>query len=259
MPKGKSKPKRPPRRRAVGWCSTVLLLWALLPLVNVVFGVGVAIPALLGLIGLWWGFFAPLKLSLKGWKKAMVTVFIVILCLFIALGAVLSALMVVAAAKKPAEKATLVVLGALVIDDRPSVMLRGRLDAAAKYLEANPETTCIVSGGQGPNEAYTEAYVMKKYLVEQKGINSARILQEDQSTNTFENIKFSLKIIEEQGLEPTVAVATQEFHQYRAAQLLKKAGATAGGAVTCMSPLHLLLCYWVRECAAICRLWMLGY
>ena len=100
---------------------------------------------------------------------------------------------------------------------------------------------------------------MQKYLVEQKGIDPARIRMEDRSTSTYENIQYSMEIIRQEHLSDGVAIATQEFHQYRASSMARQAGASTVGAVTCHSPLHLLLCYWVRECAAICRLWILGY
>ena len=251
---------RPRLRRVVGWLSAAVLLWSLLPLVNFIFGVGVMVPAAVSLLGLWWGFAAPLsKSSPKGWKKAMITVLVVLLCVVAALAVLMVSLMTVAATKEPPEDATVVVLGALVIGDKPSRMLRGRLDAAASYLESHPEANCVVSGGQGPNEDYTEAFVMQKYLTEQKGIDPARIALEERSTDTHQNIDYSLKIIREKGWSSHLAIATQEFHQYRAASLCRRAGVEQVGAVTCGTPLHLLLCYWVRECAAICRLWLLHY
>ncbi len=76
-----------------------------------------------------------------------------------------------------------IVLGAQVHKDRPSVVLKYRLDRAAEYLRDNPETICIVSGGQGSNEPYTEAYGMQQYLLQQ-GIDADRILIEDQSKTT---------------------------------------------------------------------------
>jgi uncharacterized SAM-binding protein YcdF (DUF218 family) len=171
----------------------------------------------------------------------------------------MSSVMIGAAAKKPSgNDSTVIVLGARILGDRPSRMLRGRLDEAIVYLKENPEAHCIVSGGQGADEPYTEAYVMEKYLLEQ-GIDAGRIFKEERSTDTHENIEYSMEIIRQQGLSERVVIATQEFHQYRAATLARRAGAVDVSAATSMSPLYLLLCYWVRECAAICRLWVFGY
>ena len=62
----------------------------------------------------------------------------------------------------------LLVLGSQVYADGPSLVLQYRLDTAIGYLKENPETICIVSGGQGYNEPMTEAEGMARYL-EQSG------------------------------------------------------------------------------------------
>ena len=142
--------------------------------------------------------------------------------------------------------------------DQPSRMLRDRLNAAARYLEANPESVCIVSGGQGADEICTEASVMRRYLLE-KGIAEERVILEDKSTNTAENLRFSRELIQSRGLNERVVIATQEFHQYRAQSFAKQEGLEEAGACTCRTPLYLLGCYWVREFAGICRMLLLGY
>lgn len=62
-----------------------------------------------------------------------------------------------------------IVLGTQIHESGPSIVLKYRLDAAVLYLNENPGTICIVSGGQGKNEPYSEAEGMAKYLIE-KGI-----------------------------------------------------------------------------------------
>lgn len=169
----------------------------------------------------------------------------------------LSVCMIGACKRKPSENATLIVLGAALREDRPSELLRGRLEAAYAYLTEHPDATCIVSGGQGPDEICTEASVMQAYLVE-KGIDPARIYMEDRSTSTFENIRLSRELIEQHGLSAEVAVVTQEFHQFRAQQFVKQAGLTVSGAVTAYTPWHLLASYWIRDFAGICHMTLLG-
>lgn len=249
-------------RRLCGAVCLLLLIWSLLPLGSGIVHIGVVLPAVCSILGALWGFgvLRPDEGKGKGWRRWMTAVLLGLVCAVAALGIVLSACMTGAAINRPArEDATVIVLGALVREDQPSRMLRDRLNAAAVYLDAHPAAMCVVSGGQGEDEDYSEAYVMQKYLVEQKGIDPARIRQEDRSTSTYENIRYSMEIIRREGLCDRVAIATQEFHQYRASVMARQAGASAVGAITCHSPLHLLLCYWVRECAAICRLWILGY
>lgn len=246
-------------RLAVGVLSVAVMAWSLMPLSSGIVNIGVVVPFAASLLGIAWGFSPSPKRERKGWWRRMTVIVWVCVGLVAALGVVISSFMVAAAVNKPADGAgTVIVLGARTHGDRPSRMLRERLDVAADYLKANPEATCIVSGGQGSDEQYTEAQVMKAYLCKQ-GIAPERIYEEGRSTDTHQNIDYSLAIIREQGLSERVAIATQEFHQYRAATLARRAGLTDVSAVTTPSPFYLLLCYWVRECAAICRLWVFGY
>lgn len=241
--------------------STALLLWSWVPAVtDGMIGVGVLVPSAVALSGILWGWLVPLKrMGKKGWKRAVTIALCVVLALAVLLGGACTLLMVKYATAQPALGATVVVLGSKIHDDQPSRMLRDRLDLAGAYLRDNPEAKCVVAGGLGPGETYTEAYVMKKYLAERWGIDPERIAREDHSTNTRENLQFSLEIIREQGWNTDVVIATQIFHQYRAGRMALDAGATSVGGTACHTPTHLMLNYWARECCAIGRLWVLGY
>ncbi|MDF2879300.1 MAG: YdcF family protein, partial [Clostridia bacterium] len=81
----------------------------------------------------------------------------------------------------------IIILGARVKDETPSLALKYRLDKAYTYLNKNPQTIAILSGGQGPGESITEAEAMRRYL-SQKGIAKERLVLEEHSTNTYENI-----------------------------------------------------------------------
>ena len=249
-----------PRRRIALWLCAVLFLWAWLPLItDGSFGVGVMVPAGIAVLTAVWVRFAPPHCKQKGWKKGMLIAAVSVVCVVAVLGAVISALMVHASVTSPREGATVIVLGSKIHGDQPSRMMRQRLDAAADRLLADPTAHCVVTGGLGPGETHTEAYVMKKYLVEVRGIDPDRIACEDSATDTHENLHLSMAIIRERGWSTDVVVATHVFHQYRARQLAYAAGADAVGGAACLSPVHLMLYYWVRECAAVCRLWMTGY
>ena len=115
----------------------------------------------------------------------------------------------------------LIVAGAQVIDDRPSIVLKYRLDTAVEYLNKHPETMCIVSGGKGSNESRSEADVMADYLIE-NGISKDRIIREDRSTTTAENMIFSAKLYDAEN--SSTAIITNNFHLYRALYLAKKHG-----------------------------------
>ena len=115
----------------------------------------------------------------------------------------------------------IIVLGAQVRGSKPSVVLRHRLDTACDYLERNPRTRCIVSGGQGSNEPTSEASVMAAYL-ESRGIDRSRIIYEDRSTNTRENIAFSAQLLDP--ATDRVGIVTSNFHVYRGVGIARKAG-----------------------------------
>lgn len=126
-------------------------------------------------------------------------------------------------AKAPENLDVLVVLGAQIRPDGPCRALNYRLDTAAAYLKAHPQTRCVVSGGKGDNEPESEAAAMARVLI-QKGIAPERIALEDRSTSTVENLRFSAEVIG--SLNQRVGIATNNFHVYRSLKLAKKAGYT---------------------------------
>ena len=88
----------------------------------------------------------------------------------------------------------LIVLGAGVYGEEPSPALRSRTETAIRYLNENPDTKAVLSGGQGPGEDISEAECMAR-LMRESGISEARIIKEEHSTTTVENIKNSYEII----------------------------------------------------------------
>ena len=146
-------------------------------------------------------------------------------------------------------------LGAQVRVNGPSVVLRHRLDAAVEYLAENPETKCIVSGGQGVNEPVTEAEGMALYLI-QHGIAEERILLEDQSGNTLQNMRFSMALIEEP--EASVGIVTNDFHLYRAVRIARKQGLANACGIAAYSNRLYLPNNMLRECMGILKDWIFG-
>lgn len=246
-------------RKTLLWVGAALSLWSLLPLFDGLLNAVMCIPAAVTALVAAWAVLVPPYSKAKGWGRRMWMIGVALACVVAVAAGTVSALMVHAATSAPREGATVIVLGSKIYGDQPSRMMRQRLDAAADRLLADPTAHCVVTGGLGDGETYTEAYVMEKYLVEVKGIDPARIAREDAATDTHENLHLSMAIIRQRGWSTDVTVATQVFHQYRARRLALDAGATAVGGAACLSPVHLMLYYWVRECGAICRLWLTGY
>ena len=161
------------------------------------------------------------------------------------LAAVISVFMVNAANSSPSGSSTVIVLGCKVKGEVPSLMLGQRITAAYRYLEANPDAVCIASGGQGADELISEAECIKRVLVE-KGIPEERIILEDKSTSTDENIRFSIEKMTEYGISGSVTIVTNEFHQLRARMIADKYGLETYS-VSARTARYLLPTYWLRE------------
>ena len=90
----------------------------------------------------------------------------------------------------PAGLDYIIILGARVNGTEPSLSLQTRALKAVEYLNENPETLVVASGGQGEDEEISEAECIIRILRE-AGIAEERIIREDKSTSTAENIRFS--------------------------------------------------------------------
>ena len=151
-----------------------------------------------------------------------------------------------------------IVLGAAVYGETPSISLRHRSDRAAAHLQRNPDAVAVVSGGQGEGEDISEAEAMRRYLVD-KGVADGRILMEDRSTSTLENLTFSKQIIENSGGDPArVAVVSSSYHLYRAKRMAAALGMAADGLPSSDGyPVYMTGMY-LREAVAVWKLWVLG-
>jgi len=122
----------------------------------------------------------------------------------------------------------IIVLGAGLDEGRtPNLILQERLDAAIKYIDENPNEYVVLSGGQGADEYVPEAQAMSEYMQE-RGIDKEKIIIEDKSTDTNENLKFSKEKIEEHSHKPLaesrVKIVTTDYHAFRSSILAKKNG-----------------------------------
>lgn len=115
----------------------------------------------------------------------------------------------------------LIVLGAHVDGTQLTLALLERTRRAMQYLEENPKTIAVLSGGKGEGEQISEAEAMRRYLTSH-GIAEDRLLLEEKSTNTKENLTFSLEKIGSK--EYTIGVVTNHFHVFRGVAIGKKCG-----------------------------------
>lgn len=140
----------------------------------------------------------------------------------------------------------LIILGAGLRGEEPSKTLQGRLDVALEFLLENREIPVIVSGGQGPGEAITEAEAMGTFLVK-NGVEVDRLNYESLSTNTNENLKFSSDMMAQLGVEkPKIIIITSDYHLFRAKHLAEEYGLTSYG-LGGDSPFFVKVNYYIRE------------
>lgn len=146
-----------------------------------------------------------------------------------------------------------VVLGAQVHGGGPSLTLKKRLDKTLAFMQEHPDRTVIVSGGQGPDEADTEASVMARYLIEH-GADASRIIEEDKASNTRENLLFSAKLAEAAGLDTSrVLIVTSDFHMCRAKYIARTLSMDPYGQASDTWPWILKVNYTLREVFAFAK------
>ena len=153
----------------------------------------------------------------------------------------------------------MVVLGAKVRTEGPSVSLMDRIRAAKTYLDSHPDVIAVVSGGQGTDEPMTEARCMYEELVE-LGVDPQRIWIEDQATSTWENLNFSLNLIEEKtGTRPgKIGILSSEYHLFRASLFADACGVESVGIPAATSRLPQKINHFMREVAGVWHYLLLG-
>lgn len=241
--------------------SIILFIWFLIPLsLSVSLNLGNVTGLTVSLLLFVYGLLMPkIHQHLAKWrthklKKWIGRIAVVVVCVIAGLVVVETSCMIRAACKKPAEDATVVVLGCRVYGQRASLSMVERLEAAYEYLSENKDAVCVLSGGQGPGEEITEAECMFRWLVG-KGIDSDRLYKEEESASTRENLLFSKQLIEEEKLNEAIAITTSEYHQYRAGRIAESLDMEYG-AIPGKTAIWLFPTYYVRELYGILYEWI---
>ena len=154
------------------------------------------------------------------------------------------------------QEKVMIVLGAGLRRDRPSTLLRYRLDKAYAYAAAHPDVLIITSGGQGRDEWVPEGQAMRDYLIG-KGLDPERIVAENASTSTEENFAFSLEILRERGYDESTPIVyvSNAFHCYRAGRYAQRAGFTTASALPAATPWRSVIPCYLREALALAYYW----
>lgn len=153
-----------------------------------------------------------------------------------------------------------IVLGAGVNGETPSLSLATRIDAAEAYLAAHPDMPVVLSGGQGGGEWISEAECMRRALVE-RGVDESRLYLEERSTSTRENMLYSRTLLEELGVDTAqrVAIVTSDYHLCRARRMW---GGVSAAVPAHMPPSFYFRCltvnYYIREAFGLAAYFVYG-
>lgn len=151
----------------------------------------------------------------------------------------------------------ILVLGAGLRRDKPSTLLRYRLDKAYEYAVLHPDALVVTSGGQGRDEWVPEGQAMRDYLIE-KGLDPDRVVAESASTSTEENFLFSLDLIRQYGYDENTPIVyvSNAFHCYRAGRYAQRAGFVQCAALPASTPWRSVLPCYLREALALAYYWV---
>lgn len=138
----------------------------------------------------------------------------------------------------------------LLEGNRISKLLADRLDKAIEVYQKDPTPPVLIpSGGKGTDETLAEADAMERYLLD-KGIPADKIIKEDKSATTLENLEFSKAIIDAQKGSKYTVLVTSNYHVYRALRYCRKIGLKCTGVGS-----HVAFYYWpsalIREYIAV--------
>jgi len=190
--------------------------------------------------------------------KILKRCYIVCVSIGLAFFIILQAIIISGSHTEEADVDVIIVLGAGLINDRPSLILASRLNATIAYAQKRNNIPIITTGGLGRFQTVTEGEAMARYLIA-GGVDENRIWIEEASTNSHENINFAKEIMAEKGLDienSKVAIVTNEFHLYRAKLIAEKAGLNPIGVAAETPGLHRRLIYHFREAFSLLNEWV---
>ena len=209
---------------------------------------------------LFYAFMPMIGMKFPGFAKWTTRVFTFILVIGLLVVGITEAVIIKASFGDPKEQVEyMVVLGAKVNANGPSVSLWDRICGAYTYLEEHPDVIAVLSGGQGTDEPITEAECMYRELAT-LGIDPKRLWIEDEATSTWENLNFSLNLIEEKtGERPTkLGVLSSEYHLFRASLFAKACDVEFVGIPAKTSRLSQAVNHFMREVAGVWHYLLLG-
>lgn len=141
----------------------------------------------------------------------------------------------------------IIVLGAGLWGDKPSPMLKDRLEKGISLYKAGTAPKLLMSGDHG-RTGYNEVQVMKQYAID-AGVPSEDIFMDHAGFSTYESMIRARDIF---GVTSPIVV-TQKYHLYRAVYIGKSLGIPCLGVATDDFPYGGQFYRTLRECVARCK------
>ena len=160
------------------------------------------------------------------------------------------------------EEADYIILlgGGISKDGKLPYSVQTRVQKAGDYMSMHDNTVCVVTGGTLKWLPYPEAPEIKRQLVK-TGIKSERILIEEESKDTIQNLQFTCRLLAKENdisvnevLESKIIIVTSRFHLRRAERLAKRIGFKNIKGIPTRCPLIYILHNYVREICAYVKL-----
>lgn len=138
----------------------------------------------------------------------------------------------------------------LIGGERVSPLLRGRIDKGVElFYKMGKKPKLVLSGGQGSDEKLSEAQAMYNYL-EEKGFPMNKVILEDESTTTYENLKNVRNMLDKDGIKRKYIFVTNNYHVFRTSLFARKLKMNAEG-VGCKTASYYWPSAFIREYIAI--------
>lgn len=241
---------------------TIITIIFFVPLFHGIFNIGNQFGMCVGLLFMVCGVFldkiknAIKKLCQKKPGKVFVYAFSSLIIVFACFFTITFGYVCVNAAPPKSVSGTVIILGCQVRGTVPSLQLYDRTVTAGNLMK---ESNCVavLAGGQGFDEDISEAQCMHNVLTDM-GISPYRLYLEDKSTSTDENLRFSKKVIEENGLDKNACIISSNYHIARAKMMAKKIGFYSVCAYPAPTKAYAFPTYAVREVFAIWYLLIFG-
>jgi uncharacterized SAM-binding protein YcdF (DUF218 family) len=191
----------------------------------------------------------PVIALIKKWPKVIRYSFGILYVCFTLSFVIIQARIIYTMRSVPETGADYVIaLGCQVVGEYASLPLLSRGYTAIRYLNRNPETKAVLSGGQGPGENIAEAEALRRLLLENK-IDKERIFLEDQSRNTRENLFLSNELYNL--ADKNIVLVTSDYHLYRALAVAKKLKYENVSGLPARSQKSVLPAFLLREYATV--------